>query len=391
MLKHAALALLAVSSAATAPVSAQLGTPVDGATPPGIDLRDAVIAEFVAGLAADAAADSAGSLGAALVVGDSVAWAGAFGLADRENGRSATVETLYRVGSITKVLTAATALRLAEKGVIELDEPVAVWVPEIVSLAGLQTTDRPITLRDLASHTAGLEREPSSSLAARGHRAGWKRKTLASIPLTELRSSPGSAYTYSNVGYAILGLAVERAGGRSFEGLVAREVLETLGMRSSFFAVPRRERHRLAAGYVNLEDGTADPRVPRAEHRGRGYKVPSEGLYSTVGDLARLVMALSGALGDTLLDDDARAAMLTAPALQGDDRTGYGLGLQLTRIGGTLLAGHSGTTAGYTSYLVFDPATRVGVVILRSYNRGATNLGAAAQRVVMELGAAALH
>lgn len=389
MMKSAALALVATLFVATAPLSAQLGVPVEDDVPPVTDRLHAAIAEFAAQLAADVEADSEGSLAAAVVVDDSVAWADAFGVSDREAGTPATTETLYRAGSITKIVTAVAALRLAAAGVIDLDEPVARRVPEIVGLAGLQTTDRPITMRDLATHTAGLEREPSSSLAARGARAGWKRKTLASIPLTELRSSPGSAYEYSNVGYAILGLALERAAGRPFEALVAAEVLEPLGMRSSFFAVPRRERNRLAAGYVNLEDGPGDPRVPEAEHRGRGYKVPSEGLYSTVGDLARLVMALSGALGDALLDEGSRAAMLAAPELGGDDRASYGLGVQLTRLGGSLLAGHSGTVAGYTSYLVFDPATRVGVVILRSYNRGATNLGAAAQRLVLEVGEAA--
>lgn len=390
MLKPASLALLALACATSGPLSAQLGTPVEDLLSTTAESRDAAITAFAVRLAQDVAADSAGSLAAAVVVGDSVVWAEAFGVADPETGRAATLETIYRAGSVTKVVTAAAAVRLARKGVIDLDEPVALRVPEIVGLAGLQATDRPITLRDLASHTAGLEREPSSSLAGRGRRREWKRKTLESIPLTEVRSSPGAAYEYSNVGYAILGLALERAAGRPFETVVGEEVLEPLGMRSSFFAVPRRDRRRLAAGYVNLESGPADPRVPRAEHRGRGYKVPSEGLYTTACDLARLVMALSGAAGATVLDEDARAAMLTPPASEVDDRASYGLGLQLTRIGGTLLAGHSGTVAGYTSYLVFDPATRVGVVLLRSYNRGATNLGAAAQGLVMEIGSA-LH
>ena len=196
------------------------------------------------------------------------------------------------------------------------------------------------------------------------------------------------AYHYSNIGYAILGLALERAAGRPFERLVAEEVLGPLGMESASFRPPPARSRRLAAGYVNLEDGTIDPRVPRAEHRGRGYKVPSEGLYATAGDLARLVMGLSGALGDTLLDDDARAAMLRDRAPDGDDRAGYGLGLQLTRIGDVLLAGHSGTVAGYSSYLVFDRSTRAGVVLLRSYNRGETNLAAEAQRLVLEIGEA---
>ncbi|HUG39800.1 MAG TPA: serine hydrolase domain-containing protein [Longimicrobiales bacterium] len=350
---------------------------------PADSLLHPAIAAFAARLAAEVAEDAVGSVAAAVVLGDSVAWSGAFGVADRGTGAPATVETLYRVGSLTKMVTAAALMRLVAGGAVSLDEPVAVRVPEIAGLAGLEATDRPLTYADLASHTAGLEREPSSSLAARGR--GWQRKTLEAIPVTQVRGSPGEAYLYSNIGYAILGLALERAGRRRYEALVTEEVLAPLRMTSSSFAIRRRDRDRLATGYVNLADGTVDPRVPRAEHRGRGYKVPNEGLYSTVGDLARLVMGLSGALGDALLDEDGRAAMLTNRSPGGDPRAGYGLGLQLTRIGDTLLAGHSGTVAGYASYLTFDPATGVGVIILRNYNLGKTNLGAEAHGLVLEL------
>ena len=380
-------AALAAALLLPASAPAQLGTPVSDPVPV-LDAGHPAIAAFAARLAADVAADSVGSLTAAVVVGDRVVWAGGFGVRDREARAPARPGTIYRVGSITKVVTAAALMRLVERGVIVLDEPVAVALPEIVHLAHLRTTARPITYRDLASHRSGLAREPSSTHAGRGRRRGWRGRALSSIPLTEAQWPPGETYVYSNIGYAILGLAMERAADRRFETLVAEEVLGPLGMTRSSFGIPEGDRGRVAAGYVNLDDGTIDPRVPRAEHGGRGYREPSEGLYSTAGDLARLIMGLSGALGDTLLSAESRAAMLTDHEPGGEDgadRAGYGLGLQLTRIGNRLLASHSGTVAGYTSYLVFDPATRVGVVLLRSYNRGATNLGAEAQRVVLEL------
>lgn len=344
-----------------------------------------VIAAFADRLAADVAADSVGSIAAAVVADGRVVWEAAFGVADADADRPATTRTIYRVGSISKTLTAMTLMRLVAARVIALDEPVSTWVPEVEGVAGRPAGVRPITFRDLASHTSGLEREPSSSLAARGRLQRWDRKVVASIPVTETRAAPGEAYLYSNIGYGILGLALERAAGAPFEDLVAEHVLAPLDMNSSFYSVPGRERGRLAAGYVNLDDGTVDPRVPRAEHRGRGYKVPNEGLYSTVGDLARLVLALVGDSAHALLDDDARAAMLRDQTPGAGERAGYGIGLQLTRLGGTLLAGHSGTVAGYTSYLVFDPDRDIGVVILRNYNVGATNLAAEGQRVVLDL------
>lgn len=343
------------------------------------------IADLAERLAADVASDSVGSISAAVVADGRIVWEGAFGVADAAAGREATPATIYRAGSISKTVAAMVLMRLVGAGVVGLDEPVAAYVPEIDGLAGREAGVRPITFRDLASHTAGMAREPASSLAARGRTHRWDRKVLASIPLTELRSRPGEAYRYSNIGYGILGLALERAAGREFEKLVATQVLDPLGMTSTFYEVPASQRGRLATGYVNLEDGTVDPRVPRAEHRGRGYKVPNEGLYSTAGDLGRLLLALVGDSEHDVVDAEARAAMLADQTPGSDDQIGYGIGLQLTRLGGTLLAGHSGTVAGYESYLAFDPEAAVGVVILRNYNRGATNLGSAAQRVVLEL------
>jgi CubicO group peptidase (beta-lactamase class C family) len=168
-------------------------------------------------------------------------------------------------------------------------------------------------------------------------------------------------------------------------------------MTSTRFVLRGDDRDRLAVGYVNPHGAAPDPRVPRAEHRGRGYRVPSGGLYGTVGDLARLGMALTGAL--PLVPDSLRGVMLTAAepveagAGSGPDgdvatrgrRAGYGLGVQLLDLGAFTLAGHSGTVPGYAAYLLVDPERRAGVVLLRSYNRGATNLGAAATRVLLAL------
>lgn len=392
-LLRGAVVLALLHGSAAIPVRAQTALPDTAAEPRAGPLPDAptdrathasaILARFGERLAADVEADAVGSLAAAVVVEDSVVWSAAFGTANTERGLPATPGTVYRTGSISKTVTAIVLMRLVERGVVALDDPVAVHVPELAGLANHPTTARPITFRDLASHTAGLDREPAASHAARGPARSWERKVLESIPLTAARTAPGAAYLYSNIGYGILGLALERAAGRPFERLVREHVFDPLGMGSSFFTVPPAHRARLAVGYVNLDDGTVDPRVPRAEHRGRGYKVPNEGVYSTAGDLARLVIGLSGALGDTLLSAESRTEMLRPP--QPGGRAGYGIGLQLTRVAGALIAGHSGTVAGYTAYLAFDPESRIGVVLLRNYNQGATNLGAAAHELILEL------
>jgi CubicO group peptidase (beta-lactamase class C family) len=133
-----------------------------------------------------------------------------------------------------------------------------------------------------------------------------------------------------------------------------------------------------------------DRDTPAREHAGRGYKVPNGGIYSTVGDLARFVAAMSGARGDSLLRAETRRTVLTAagPAnmAPASATRGYGLGFDVQALpGGRRIAGHGGSVAGYTAYLAFDPDARVGVILLRNYNQGRTPLGEAANALVTEL------
>jgi CubicO group peptidase (beta-lactamase class C family) len=425
-----ATALASVALIATGPAAAQterdvpLGRPVGAAPPtaPAHPVDSLAVAGIAPGaeavaaplpawavepilglerrLAADVSADGVGSIAAAVVLGDRVVWTAAFGRADRDAGTLAGPGTIYRTASITKPITALVLLALVERGVIALDDAVEAYLPELEHLANRPSDHEPVRFRDLAAHTAGLAREPAASQAARGPVQKWRRKAVDALPATEVIDRPGRAHHYSNIGYALLGLALERAAGQPFEDLVQELVFDPLAMTSSYFVVPPLERHRLAAGYVNLAPDSIDPRVPQAEHRGRGYRVPSGGVYSTVGDLARLAMAMTGALGDIPVPAAARTAALTDQS-PGSDSTapgtprrtgtghapgaGYGLGFQLQNIGGTLIAGHSGAAAGYTAYLAFDPATGVAIVLMRNYNRGATNLGATATRAVLEL------
>ena len=164
--------------------------------------------------------------------------------------------------------------------------------------------------------------------------------------------------------------------------LVEERIFAPLGMSSSTFVVDRSLRSRLAAGYVN-RDGEIDADFPAREHAGRGYKVPNGGVYSTVGDLARFAAGMTGTLA--LLDEETRAAMLSIQTPESETR-GYGLGFMLLRDDdGTWWASHSGGVAGYNAYLLFQPETELGVVLLRNYNGGETNLGEAALDLAREL------
>lgn len=350
---------------------------------PAVVAAQAPLARVERELAWDVARDSVGSIAAAVFRDREVIWRSAFGWRERESRRVATPGAIYRVGSITKTVTGLVLLRLVDRGVVGLDDAVERHLPEIRGLEGRDPAARPITFRDLATHMAGLSREPEVEVHGRGPFREWKWKAVAAIADTRVVDPPGARYRYSNVGYALLGFALERAAERPFEVLADSLVFQPLGMRDTHFVLPGHEGRRLARGYVNAGDGV-DPRVPRREHRGRGYRVPGEGLYSTVDDMVLLGMALTGAR--PLLPDSLRSLLLAdgrPPAA--DRRGGYGIGVQRIEVAGAVLVGHSGTIAGYSAFLLVDPELGTGVVLLRNYNHGATNLGAAATRVLLEL------
>ncbi len=336
---------------------------------------DESIEAFSAALARDVETDGIGSITAAVFVGDEVTWSRSFGVTDRNTRRPAGPRSIYRTGSISKSVTAVLMMLLVQDGVLALDDLVAGVLPEVEELTDAKPGQAPLTFRHLASHTGGLIREPEVEGAASGPIRGWESKILESTPATRYQTAPGEAYSYSNIGYGILGLALSRAARRPFMELVEERIFEPLGMSSSTFVVGSSLRRRLAAGYLN-RNGEIDADFPAREHAGRGYKVPNGGVYSTVGDLARFAAGVTGAL--ELLNQDTRAAMLSIQTPESEVQ-GYGLGFSIRRDGdGTWWASHGGSVAGYNAHLLFQPESQLGVVLLRNYNRGETNLGQAA-------------
>ena len=375
----AALSLpMAGPLAAQVPVSADpwVGGPVVG-------WEDAVT-RFADGLESDVAADDVGGITAAVARDGGLLWAQGFGWADKERGVSAGPETIYRVGSITKSLTAVLAVVLADRGELSLDDPVDRHLPEAARFANETGAPVSITLRQLASHTAGLIREPRLDSAASGPIGQWEERIIESIPTTAVFQAPGTGYLYSNIGFGTLGLAISRAAGRPFMDLASSLLLDPLGMASSTFVIGDELTDRLATGYVMREDGTVDAGDPAREHAGRGYKVPNGGLYADAADLARFMAASMGRVPEVVSPGAARA-LLTIETPEDPER-GYGLGFRIEPgPGRTRVAGHGGSVAGYNAQIWFHPESGLGVVLLRNYNGGRTNLGERAAILLNEL------
>ncbi|MDE2661934.1 MAG: serine hydrolase [Gemmatimonadota bacterium] len=348
-----------------------------------------VIDAFSRQIAADVEADGIGGITAAVFKGDQVLWAQGFGWADPANRVPAGVRTIYRTGSISKSVTAILMADLVEEGTVALDDAVVDHLPEAAGFGDPPAGMEPITLRQLASHTAGLIREPELEGAAAGPIEDWGYKILASIPHTRFYTMPGTQYQYSNIGYGVLGYALQRAAGTSFMDLVEDRLFEPLGMRSSTFIVGPDLWRRVAVGFANGADGEVNADFPALEHEGRGYKVPNGGVYATVGDLATFGAAVMGMTEYELLEPATRRDVMTVQTPEDPD-SGYGLGFSIRPValeggGEVRFVGHGGSVAGYNMYLVFEPESGYGVALGRNYNRGATSLGEAGNGLLQAL------
>ena len=379
MIRHlacTALAYLAVFAALANPIEAQRAQWTEA------------VDQLSATIAADVADDGVGGIAAGVMVDGDLVWADAWGLADRETREPMLPSSVSRTGSISKSVTAVLMMILVDRGVIGLDDPVANYLPEFDELQARRPGTQDVTFRHLASHTAGLVREPDWPGSVVGPIAEWENQILQSIPQPAYDSIPGARYQYSNIGFGMLGLALSRAAGRPFIDMVEEEIFVPLGMTGSSFVVQGAALEpRLAQGYTSRNE-VVDGDAPAREHAGRGYKIPNGGVYSTVGDLGRFLGAIAGVPGLRILEESSREEMLRMQTPE-DSYQGYGLGLSLVMDNeGHRLAAHGGSVAGYNAYMAVDPDTRVGVVLLRNYTGGRTNLGAVARSVLAELSTA---
>ncbi|WP_214070685.1 serine hydrolase domain-containing protein [Mucilaginibacter sp. dw_454] len=337
-----------------------------------------VISRLSARLKTDVEFDNlGGSISAVITKDNKVIWANAFGYADRDKKMLADTVTIYRIGSITKTFTATLLMLLVEENKISLDDEVEKYVPEVKGLIGYSDKHK-ITIRQLASHTSGLKREPDLGNANIGSIDQWQQKVLECIPHTSFASKPGSDFLYSNIGFAILGLTLERAAGEPYIKMVQQRIIEPLYMKDTFFSVPDDKRSRLAEGLDN-QSGTVNTRVPFREHSGRGYRVPNGALYSTPTDLAKFVTSFI--VQPTLLSKASIKKMEDIPYVSKQ----YGLGLTVHSGMNRNTIGHDGSTAGYTSQFIINLDSKYAIILMRNYNQGSTDLNKMAYDVIRDL------
>ncbi len=254
----------------------------------------------------------------------------ATGLADREQKLPMKTDSLFWIASMTKSVAVTTIMTLVDEGKLSLDVPASQWLPELgkVKLANGQPPARPITLRDLMSHTAGIAFPPRKSTDGAHSLKGY----VAELLRAPLAFEPGSAYEYG-FGITVAGRIAELVSGKPFEVLMHERVLDPLGMKETTFHPDARQRPRIARTYKSAEGGglalannvfvTSDPAVRRMAE-------PSGGLFSTAADMAKFYqMILVGGLheGKRIVSEKAIAEM-TRPHTAGGKTLNYGLGWQ---------------------------------------------------------------
>ena len=275
-----------------------------------------------------------------------------YGLADLEAGIAATPGTNYRLASVTKQFTAASILLLAEDGRLSVDDPVRRWLPELPAAADA------VTLRQLLSHTSGLVDYEDHVPA--GFQGQLHDDDVLSILSAQERTyfPPGSAYRYSNSGYALLALVVERASGTDFARFLGERIFQPLGMADT---VAHRDgvdtvAHR-AWGYSRIAG-----RWVRTDQSQTSAVLGDGGIYSSIDDLARWDAVL---YDDRLLRPES-LAMMFAPATATDEPgvPHYGFGWRLDGDG----AWHSGESIGFRNVIVRWPKQHLTVILLSNRN-----------------------
>lgn len=288
----------------------------------------------------------------AVVVGDRVVWTAGFGVANAETQVPVTPDTLFQIGSVTKSFTAAALLTAAAEGRVALDRPVSTYVKGLAPCVGAPT------LTQLLSHTGGLIDEPDEfgpqgedGLGA--YQRTWTREYCL--------LAPGRAFSYSNSGFALAGLALQEADGKPFADVMKTRVLMPLGLTRTTFRPTEAMTWPLAVGHRKRNDGGFEVVRPLAND---ARLWPAGTLYSSANEMARFVVALmnDGRVdGKQVLPAGVAAKMREARARIQTTRQSYGQGL-FWSLGRRF--GHGGTMTGYVAEMSLGDQPLLGTVVL---------------------------
>jgi D-alanyl-D-alanine carboxypeptidase len=270
-----------------------------------------------------------------------------YGKAEHTEGRAVDASTVFRIASLTKQITAAAVVRLAEEGRLSFDDPLSRWVPEYPTGAHV------VTLRHLLTHTSGIH----------DHGEPWTEQPEAALSREEILAftrgrplifAPGERHQYENLGYLLLGMVIERAAGRSYAEYVREAIAAPLGL-ASISECPDTPAPGHAHGYRMMDEGLAPVGgVSMTQHFSAG------GLCATAEDLTRWSSLL---FTGGLVSESSLREMTTPPAVR-SGTTRYGFGIGVGEVAGVERVSHTGLIAGFASVLTYFPADDLAIAVL---------------------------
>jgi len=297
-----------------------------------------------------------------MVVGDKLVWARGYGYADLQKKIPATPQTLFGIRSITKTFTAVAILQLRDVGKLQLDDPVARYLGSLHILK--HSANSPdITIRELLTHTSGLQRDPPGTTWTDGiysSDADLKR------PLLQIYE-PDTRWYYSNLGFALLGKLVAVEGKQRWETYIQDHILTPLGMNKTV-PVSQSGDPGLAVIYLrSAPGGTLVAADPALWPSGPTAIDGAGAIASNVEDLAKYVAFQMGeentGNNSTVLSGPTLREMHRPQWMQGDWQRAWGLGIGIRRVDGYVQVGHEGG-GGYASDIQFLPALKLGTIVL---------------------------
>jgi CubicO group peptidase (beta-lactamase class C family) len=301
-------------------------------------------------------ADSPG--GVVMVIRDGqIIHQGSYGLADLDQQKPATTQTIFHLGSVGKIFTGLAIMILAENGQIEYDDPIDLYLPELDWLEG------EVTIRHLLHHTSGLtdyydDEELYDALLALDETPTNETAVALLAEEGDLIATPGDEFEYSNTGYDLLGLIVERVSGQPFAVFMQQNVFGPLAMNDTF-SLPdngRLANPRIASSYT---DENGQPALYASDPFDN--LVGSGSIYSTIGDFYLFDQAL---YTDRPVSQTTLAEAFAPAELNSGEESAYGFGWEVETHNGTDYAGHTGAWLGFLSYYVRFPDQRLSVIVL---------------------------
>lgn len=292
-----------------------------------------------------------------------------YGFADLERKVPATPDSVFEIGSITKQFTSMAVMRLVEEGKLRLDDPTGEY------LTNIPDEWRAVTLRQLLTHTSGVP-DFEAIIGYGAYRNVWKPEAvIAACAARPMDFPPGSKWSYSNTGYFLLSLILQKVDGERYEELIRQRVLEPAGMTHTRSSEPMDIIPNRAAGYL-FNNGHLENRDALQPSIGSGAGM----LVSTVGDLVKWDAALAA---HAIISPASYETIWTDQPLADGSLSGYGFGWFVAPMHGRRSQNHSGGTAGFSANILRLPDDGVTVIVLA--NSGNANSIAIANHIAREL------